>query len=151
MDQPKCLKHQEMCLAKWMKVNGVDVLTLFDSGSNTDTLSPNFTQVSKVQTHKLEQQVPLQLGMAGSCMVINYGVCAPIDLGGAERPEYYFDIVNIDRYDCIARAPLMQELGVHLDFWDDAIYVGDQCIQALLPDEEAVVLCGRQPHWGCQN
>ena len=72
------------------------MLTLFDSGSNTDTLSPGFTQVAKVPTRKLEQQVPLQLGTVGSRAAINYGVEVAIELGETKCPGYYFDIVNID-------------------------------------------------------
>jgi hypothetical protein len=34
VDRPKHSKGQETCLAGWMRVNRVDVLTLFDSGSN---------------------------------------------------------------------------------------------------------------------
>ena len=145
LDRPNRSKLQETCLAGWMRINGVDALTLFDSGSNTDTISPGFAQISKSQTRKLEQQVPLQLGTVGSRAAINFGVEVPIELGNSKRPKYYFDIVNIDRYDCIAGAPLMRQFGVRLDFREDAIYVGEQRMQALLPDEEAAILRGRQP------
>ena len=145
LDRPKRSKGEETCLAGWIRINGVDALTLFDSGSNTDTLSPYFTQVSKIPTKKLEHQVPLQLGTVGSRAAINYGAEVPIEIGGAEHPKYYFDIVNIDRYDCIAGAPLMRQFGIRLDFKSDAIYVGEQRISALLPDEEAAILRGRQP------
>jgi hypothetical protein len=145
MERPKRSKRQETCLAGWIKINGVDALTLFDSGSNTDTLSPSFTQVSKIQTKKLEHQVPLQLGTVGSRASINYGAEVPLEVGDIQHPDYYFDIVNIDRYDCIAGAPLMRQFGVRLDFREDAIYVGEQRISALLPDEEAAILRGRQP------
>jgi hypothetical protein len=145
VDRPKRTKGQETCLAGWIRINGVDALTLFDSGSNTDTISPGFAQVAKIPTRKLEQQVPLQLGTVGSRAAINYGVEVAIELGDTRYPDYYFDILNIDRYDCIAGAPLMRQFGVHLDFRDDAIYIGDQRVQALLPDEEAAILRGRQP------
>ena len=104
-----------------MRVNGVDALTLFDSGSNTDMLSPGFTQVANIPTHKLEQQVPLQLRTVGIRAAINYGVEVAIELGDTKCPNCYFNIVNIDRYDCIAGAPLMRQFGVRLDFWEDAI------------------------------
>ena len=121
------------------------MLTLFDSGSNTDTLSPGFTQVAKVPTRKLEQQVPLQLGTVGSRAAINYGVEVAIELGETKCPGYYFDIVNINRYDCIAGAPLMRQFSVRLDFRDDTIYIGERRVHALLLDEEAAILRGRQP------
>jgi hypothetical protein len=101
LDRPKRSKRQETCLAGWIKINGVDALTLFDSGSNTDTLSPSFTQISGISTRKLENQVPLQLGTVGSRAAINYGAQVPIEIGDKRIPDYYFDIVNIDRYDCI--------------------------------------------------
>ena len=145
LDRPKRSKRQETCLAGWIRINGIDAFTLFDSGSNTDTLSPGFAQVANIQTRKLEHQVPLQLGMVGSRAAINYGAQVPIGLGETKCPDYYFDIVNIDRYDCIAGAPMMRRLGVRLDFRDDLIHIGEQRIRALLPDEEAAILRGRQP------
>jgi hypothetical protein len=145
MDRPKRSKREETCLAGWIRINDVDAFTLFDSGSNMDTISPTFAQVSKIPTQKLEQQVPLQLGTVGSRAAINYGAQVPIELGDIQHPKYYFDIVNIDRYDCIAGAPMMRQFGIRLDFRDDAIYVGERRIQALLPDEEAAILRGRQP------
>jgi hypothetical protein len=48
-------KRQKNYLACWIRINGVDAFTLFDSGSNTDTLGPSFAQMSGVQTQKLEQ------------------------------------------------------------------------------------------------
>ena len=146
MERPRRTKRQETCLAGWIRVNGVDAFTLFDSGSNTDTLSPSFARVANGSTHQLEQQVPLQLGTVGSRAAINYGVKAPVELGKSRCKDYYFDIVNIDRYDCIAGAPMMRKFGVRLDFREDAIFVEDQRIQALLPDEEAAILRGREPH-----
>ena len=83
--------------------------------------------------------------MVGSRAAINYGVEVAIELGETKCPGYYFDIVNINRYDCIAGAPLMRQFGVHLDFWDDMIYIGERRVHALLPDEEAAILRGRQP------
>jgi len=130
LDRPQRSKRQETCLAGWIRVNGVDAFTLFDSGSNTDTLSPAFAQVSDTQTRKLDQQVPLQLGTVGSRAAINYGAQVPIELGDVRHPEYYFDIVNIDRYDCIAGAPMMRQFGIRLDFREDAIFVGEQRIRA---------------------
>ena len=108
-------------------------------------LSLAFVQVSKTLTQKLENQVPLQLGMVGSQAAINYGTQVPIELGDAQHPKYYFDIVNIDHYDCIAGALMMRQFGIHLNFWEDVIYVGEQQIHALLPDEEAAILQGWQP------
>jgi len=144
LDRPQRSKRQEACLAGWIKVNGVDAFTLFNSGSNTDTLSPAFAQVSNTLTQKLENQVPLQLGTVGSRAAINYGAQVPIELGNAQHPKYYFDIINIDRYNCIAGAPMMRQFGIHLDFRGDAIYVGEQRMHALLPDEEAAILRGRR-------
>lgn len=145
LDRPQRSRRQETCLVSWIRINGVDAFTLFDSGSNMDTLSPAFMQVLKTLTQKLENQVPLQLGTVGSRAAINYGTQVPIELGDAQHPKYYFDIVNIDCYDCIAGAPMMRQFGIRLDFREDAIYVGEQRIHALLPDEEAAILRGWRP------
>jgi hypothetical protein len=39
-------KTSESCLSGFVNINGVDALTLFDSGSNTNSVSPDFARVA---------------------------------------------------------------------------------------------------------
>ena len=141
--RPRRLKAYESCLATYVEINGMEAFTLFDSGSSTDAMSPDFAQVSDTRIHTLDKPVPLQLGTVGSRASINYGVRTPVEFGDKKEDKYYLDVVNIDRYDAILGAPFMRKFGIRLDFESNSIIVGDTTIRALLPEEEATLLRGR--------
>ena len=144
IDRPRRSKAYESCLAAYVEINGMDAFTLFDSGSSADTISPDFARVGDVRVHTLDKPVPLQLGTVGSRASINYGTWTSIALGGRKEDRYYLDVVNIDRYDAILGAPFMRKFGIRLDFASNSIVVGDAAIEALLPEEEAALLKGRE-------
>ena len=89
-----------------------------------DTVSPSFTQVSKTWTQKLENQVPLQLGMIEICAAINYRAEVTIEIGDAQNSKRHFNTINTNRNDCTAGAPLVRQFRIRLDFRIDAIYPG---------------------------
>jgi hypothetical protein len=111
------------CLSTWVTINGVRTLTLFDSGSMTDSVSPDFTQVTDLHSFQLTKQVALQLGCVSSRGSINYGVHPKISFVSIQEHPYYLDIVNIDRYDCILGTLFMHEHNIMLDFGISAIIV----------------------------
>ena len=148
IDRPRRAKAHESCLATFVTINGMEAFALFDSGSSADTVSPDFAQVSDMRIHTLEKPVPLQLGTVGSRASINYGAWTSVELGGRAEARYYLDIVNIDRYDAILGAPFMRRFGVRLDFASNSIVVGETAIEALLPEEEAALLKGREVRRG---
>ncbi|KDQ49403.1 hypothetical protein JAAARDRAFT_143505 [Jaapia argillacea MUCL 33604] len=88
---------------------------LFDSGSTTDSISPEFAAVSNVPVQTLEELVTLQLGCVGSRSSINYGTMTQIEVGPV-RASHYFDIVNIDQYDAVLGIVFMKTYGIMLDF-----------------------------------
>ena len=143
IDRPTRTKAVEACLAAYIRINGMDAFALFDSGSTTDSLSPDFARTSDVRVHRLEKQIPLQLGTVGSRASINFGTRTSVAFAGREEPRYYFDIVNIDRYDAIVGAVFLRHFGIKLDFTTGSIVVGKETVKALLPEEEAAVLKGR--------
>ena len=145
---PRRPKAYESCLAAYVEINGIEAFTLFDSGSSADVISPDFAQVSDTRIHTLGKPVPLQLGTVGSRALINYGVKTSVEFGSRKEERYYLDMVNIDRYDAILGAPFMRKFGIRLDFESNSIIVGDMAIRALLPEEEATLLRGREV---CQN
>ena len=143
IDRPRRSKAYESCLATYVEINGMEAFTLFDSGSSADVISPDFARVSETRIHTLDKPVPLQLGTVGSRASINYGVRTSIEFGSRKEERYYLDVVNIDRYDAILGAPFMRKFGVRLDFESNVIIIGDMMIRALLPEEEATLLKGR--------
>jgi hypothetical protein len=132
------------CLSTWVTINSVCALTLFDSGSTTDSVSLDFTQVMDLRLFQVMKQVALQLGCVGSRGSINYGVCPNISFMSIQEHPYYLDIVNIDRYNCILSTPFMHEHNIMLDFGISAILIHSQKVLALSGKEEASLLAG---HW----
>ena len=53
---------EDLCFTGYVTINGVKAYTLFDSGSTTDAISPDFARVSNVPILRLEKPATLQLG-----------------------------------------------------------------------------------------
>ena len=117
-DNPEAMR----CLAAYIDINGVKAYVLFDSGSTTDCISPEFTFVAGLQVYSLIDPVPLQLGCVGSRSSINFGTQVEVSSSKTSAKfHHYFDVVNIDRYDAILGTPFMHKFGVCLDFCDHLI------------------------------
>ncbi|KAF7314759.1 Retrovirus-related Pol polyprotein from transposon 412 [Mycena kentingensis (nom. inval.)] len=111
--QVRPTKADNRCLTAFVKINGHEAFTLFDTGCTTEALSPDFARVSGMKVFPLTNQVPLQLGTSGSRSKINHGVRAQVEMGPLRTSEY-FDIVNLDRYDAIVGMPFMRKHSVSL-------------------------------------
>ncbi|KAJ7435034.1 hypothetical protein B0H11DRAFT_1756678 [Mycena galericulata] len=114
-DQPSGNPQDIACLTAEITIGGVKAYALFDSGSNTDSLTPEFAKSTLCKIFALKEQITLQLGCTGSKSRINFGSQVPIDFGGL-KGYLYFDIVNLDRYDCVLGTPFMIKHGIVLDF-----------------------------------
>ncbi|KAJ6493579.1 hypothetical protein C8R47DRAFT_1269421 [Mycena vitilis] len=113
--QPSRQIEMIACLTAELDIGGCKAYMLFDSGSNTDSLTPEFARSSSSKIFKLDEQVVLQLGCVGSKSKICFGARAPVNFGGVTG-HAYFDIVNVDRYDGIIGTPFMIRHGLILDF-----------------------------------
>jgi hypothetical protein len=71
IDHPIRKNGQTLCLAAYMKINGTEAYSLFDSGSITDAVTPDFTRVVELEAKELVKPVTLQLGSSGSHLKIN--------------------------------------------------------------------------------
>jgi hypothetical protein len=134
-EQPKRSGRLQATLAAEVEINGIKALALFDSGSTTDSVTPEFAFASKATQFKLEEQVILQLGCVGSRSKISYGTQVPINVCDI-KDKVYFDLVNIDRYDCIIGTPFMNTYGVCLDFGSRTIRMNGHEIKAFSFAEE---------------
>lgn len=121
-DRPTRSKDENYCLAAYMTIGNAKAFTMFDSGSTLESLSPEFTRVADIKVFPLTNQVTLQLGTAGSRSKVNYGAFTTVKYDDIEAPEY-FDIANIDRYDCIVGTRFMRKHGISLDFEHNVIRV----------------------------
>ncbi|KAJ7735405.1 hypothetical protein DFH07DRAFT_780023 [Mycena maculata] len=114
-DQPTCLAKDLACLTAELEIGGMKAFMLFDSGSNTDSLTSEFARATNCWIFKLNEQITLQLGCVGSRSRINYGARAPVNFGSIKGHAYY-DLVNLDRYDGIIGTPFMIKHSLILDF-----------------------------------
>ncbi|KAJ7712310.1 hypothetical protein B0H16DRAFT_1744228 [Mycena metata] len=114
-DQPTRSNKTIACLSAMIKIGDSEAYALFDSGSNTDSMIPEYANTIQGARIKLEEQVTLQLGCVGSRSKISYGTRVPVEFSGL-RGHVYFDQVNLDHYDVIIGTPLMNRHGIILDF-----------------------------------
>ena len=114
MDRPTRRPEEIQCLAAYVNINGVEAYTLFDSGSTTDALSPDFARVAELPLYVLEQPMTLKLGCVGSKSKINYGTRAKTIFAKGTTTTYY-DVANIDKYDAILGLPYMNANNIVLD------------------------------------
>ncbi|KAJ7799184.1 hypothetical protein B0H13DRAFT_1557264, partial [Mycena leptocephala] len=115
LDQPSCPRELTACISALLSINGTEAYVLIDSGSTTNSMTPEFVHATGAPNIKLDDQVTLQLGYVGSRSKINYGTRVPIDFCGI-KGHVYFDQVNLDRYDCVIGTPFLNRHGGVVDF-----------------------------------
>ena len=120
--RPKRVDGEQLCLAAYVSINGVKAYTLFDSGSTTDSISPDFTRVAQVPVKTLEDPVTLQLGCVGSRSKINYGAETDLEFASI-NVSTYLDVANLDKYDSILGTPFLRRHGISLDFENQEIVI----------------------------
>ena len=146
-ERPVASEEAWQCLAVYIEVNGVKAYTLFDTGSTTDVVSPDFARVAKLDTFHLNTAVPIQLGCVGSKSAISAGSSVALRLGTVKVGDVYLDVANIDRYDIIVGMTLMYELSVVLDVRARTIYINGldgHRLKAMSPEEEMAVIRQRR-------
>lgn len=139
LDQPSRPRNLTACISTLLNINGVSAYVLIDTGSTTNSMTPEFANATKAPRIKLEEQVTLQLGCVGSRSRINYGTRVPVDFCGI-RGHVYFDQVNLDRYDCIIGTPLLNKHGGIVDFAKRELKFANGHSVAALPISEEVAL-----------
>lgn len=142
-DQPKRSAKAQHTLCAQVLINGAPAYTLFDSGCTTDSITPEVAYVSHADRVDLKEQIGLQLGTKGSKTQISYGAYARLEVGNVNR-RYYFDVVDIDKYDAILGTVFCSANKVHLDFENYLIKVNGIDIPALKIEEEAEMIHKRK-------
>ena len=115
------------CFMVHAKVNGCEAVMMVDTGSTMNFVSPAFATVAKLAAFTLESQLALQLGCVGSQSKITHGAHAPMRIGNVTR-DTYFDVTNIDWYDCILGLPFLRNNQVHLNFGEDVLKIGGHSV-----------------------
>ncbi|KAF7982373.1 hypothetical protein HWV62_29120 [Athelia sp. TMB] len=136
-------QHNQNTISCLVTINGHEVLALFDSGSTTDSITPEFGFTSRTWQFKLDEQITLQLGCIGSRSKIVYGAVAPVLVVGISE-EMYFDVVNIDKYDTILGTPFLQRHGILLDFKRGGVIANDTFFRSFSLSEEIAFLAQKR-------
>jgi hypothetical protein len=105
-----------------VNIAGVSAFVLFDSGAETDALSPDFVRAVHIPLLELPNPLVLQMGTKNSRSCIMYGTNTPVTIHGVTT-THYFDVVNIDRYDAILGAPWLNANGASLDFGNHTVHI----------------------------
>lgn len=116
MEQPKRATVSRRFFEGFMTIGGLKAYTLVDTGTDTDMVSAEFAQVSRIKTFRLDTPVGLQMACIGSRSRINNGTRVDIVIGKIAIKGKYFDVANIDRYDAIIGLPFLWQCKAKLDF-----------------------------------
>jgi hypothetical protein len=117
-------------------------LTLFDSGSQVNAISPDFARALQLDFFKLEKTMPLQLGTKGSHATFSYEVEPILSYKDISFGARRIDVIN--RYNLLLGAPFFNHHGVVLDFQDRVIRSGDFTIPSISTIEETNILAKRK-------
>ena len=145
---PRIAPEMCRCMTIEMKVNGCKAYIMIDTGSTSNFVSPAFAKVTGMKIFPLEQQLTLQLGCIGGQSKITHGGKTHIKLG-SRTSEIYFDVANINQYNCILGIPFLQEHQAVLNFTNQKVQIGDNTITLLeevIPDVHL-----QNPVWLPQN
>ncbi|KAJ7603436.1 hypothetical protein DFH06DRAFT_1350198 [Mycena polygramma] len=144
LEPPSRLRKDLACLSAQLEIAGSLAYMLFDSGSNIDSITPEYAKATNCNKIPLKEQVMLQLGCVGSRSKISFGTRAPVNFGGI-RGWVYFDQANLDRYDGVIGTPFMNKHKVVLDFDKREIrFPNGKVVKALTTLEEASLLSIRE-------
>ncbi|KAG6881603.1 hypothetical protein C0993_000790, partial [Termitomyces sp. T159_Od127] len=129
LQQPHYTPQEKECLVTYVEVNGHPAWMLWDSGSTTMGITPQFAHVNTIRIHELMEPLMLQLGTVGSRAVVQFGVEVRVKTSGQPTKEYV-DIANFDRYDMIIGMPFMRKNKVSLDFVNNKVIVNGTPLRA---------------------
>ncbi|KAG6886995.1 hypothetical protein C0992_001279, partial [Termitomyces sp. T32_za158] len=115
LQRPHYTPQEKECLVTYVEVNGCPAWMLWDSGSTTMGIMPQFAHVNAIHVHELTELLMLQLDTVGSCTVVQFGVEVRVKMSGQLTKEYV-DIANFDCYDMIIGTLFMRKNKVVLDF-----------------------------------
>ena len=112
---------------------------MLDMGSTSNFVSPAFATVHRICAFPLKQQLTLQLGCVGSHSHITHGANAQMRIGAFDA-QLYFDVANIDHYDCILGIPFLRQNAAIVDFGRQVLHIrrGDV---PMIQDSETVDAC----------
>ncbi|KAG6885336.1 hypothetical protein C0995_009403 [Termitomyces sp. Mi166 len=100
LQRPQYTPQEKECLVTYVEVNGHPAWMLWDSGSTTTGIMPQFAHVNAIRVHELSEHLMLQLGTVGSHAMVQFGAEVKIKASGHPTKKYV-DITQMGVYDAI--------------------------------------------------
>ncbi|KAG6886360.1 hypothetical protein C0995_008343 [Termitomyces sp. Mi166 len=88
LHRPQYTPQEKECLVTYVEVNGYPAWTLWNSGSTTMGITPQFAHVNAIHIHELSEQLMLQLGTVESRAMVQFGTEVEIRALGHLTKEY---------------------------------------------------------------
>ena len=137
--QPLVPANLWACVIIKTLIDGHKALMMLDMGNTSNFVSLTFMMVHRIHAFPLEQQLTLQLGCVGSCLRITHGANAQIQIGEFDA-QLYFDIANINHYDCILGIPFLQQNAAIVDFGRQVLHIETGDVP-MIQDSETMTAC----------
>jgi hypothetical protein len=125
------------CLAAYIEIGGVQALTLFDTGSTFDTISPELAELCDAEIFELSKPMQIKLGAKNCTSNINYGMKARTKIGPVNT-DWYFDVSDIAFYDAMVGIPFCSSQNVTIDVRNRVINVDGKQFKAVVRGQRTV-------------
>jgi hypothetical protein len=133
-----------------VNIGGLNAITLIDTGSTLDAITPEFAELSKQKRFKFSESLPRKLGCKGSCSKMSFGVESQLKLGPIDHPHYW-DVVNLDKYDAILSIPTMNKYSIIADPANSRILIKNHIFPSLTEEEEHQALAQQSAQMTCRG
>jgi hypothetical protein len=130
-------------LAALIKINGVEAYACWDSGSELNTITPDFIQTIGIMLTLKEESIKIRLGTKRNKSQTSYEVKPMLDFG-LSVSKHDLDIINLDRWDLLHGSPFCNKYGVILNYKTCTICWGKTIIKALTHKEESAIRKGKR-------
>src|SRR5271156_1515115 len=140
---PNPTAADRLCPKAIIKIDGVEAYTCWDSGSELDAMSPDFTRAAGIDISPKDDTLKVRLGTKGSSSATSYLAKPMLEIGDSHF-KYYLDVLNLDRYNAILGSLFCNRHKVLVDFDTRTIRFGKTVIKMLTAEEDSEMLRSRQ-------
>ena len=130
-------------LAALVKINCIKAYMCWDTSSELDAISPDFTWATGIKPKPKESTLMIHLGTRGSSASTSYKITPKLDLGNT-RIDHMLNVVNLNRWDLLLGNPFCNQYGVVLNYKNCTICFGNTVINVLSCEEEATACRGKR-------
>jgi len=127
-------------MTAYIKINGVEALTCWDSASQLDCISPDFIRAIGLTPQTKAEPVKIRLGLKGSSSRCSYEVTPTIELGEKKINDFTLSVANIYKWDVILGNGFLNRYKMHLDYENKQLWSGKTKIPILAEEQVDKIL-----------